>query len=414
MASIKTFRGIRPRPDLASSIAALPFDVFDRHGARRAVEENPQSFLRIDRPETQFPEGVDMYSLPVYERARDTIREMIEKGEYVQDDKDMYYVYALTMNDFTQNGIVGCASIDDYQNGIIKKHEETREDKELDRISHIDICSAQTGPIFMAYRKVDEISNIVDEVKNETSPCFDFVCDDGVRHQVWTIDDEDKNQKITEAFAKIDSIYIADGHHRTASAVKVGLKRRKAKPDYTGEEEFNYFLSVFFPTNELKIMECNRVVMDLNGYTPEGLLKEVEKDFVICKEDTTPIKPEKKGELVVYLAGKWYLLEEKKCTTLKDPVAILDVSVLHDKILEPILGIDNPKTNIRILYIGGIQDIEYIKELADKSGGATFVMYPTSIDEMCAVADERMLMPPKSTWFEPKLRSGLFIHEIEE
>jgi len=413
MAIIKTFKGIRPRPDMAASIAALPFDVFDRYGAREAVEKNPMSFLRIDRAETQFPEDVDMYSRPVYEKARDTIKEMVEDGTFIQDDKPMYYLYALTMNGNTQNGIVGCASIDDYQSGIIKKHEETREDKELDRINHIDICSAQTGPIFMAYRKVAKISMVIEEVKKTTAEC-DFYSDDGVRHQVWKIDDVDKIQLITEAFKKIDSIYIADGHHRTASAVKVGLKRRKEKLDYTGEEEFNYFLSVFFAQDELKILECNRVVMDLNGYKPDEFLKLLEKDFYISKADTKNIEPKEKGEIAMYLANKWYLLKEKNVCTSKDPVAVLDVSTLHDKILEPILGIDNPKTNIRILYIGGIKDVEYIKELADKSGGVTFVMYPTSIDEMFAVADANMLMPPKSTWFEPKLRTGLFIHEIEQ
>lgn len=409
MTMIRPFCGIHPAPSLAAAIAALPYDVYHRAEATEIVQKNPYSFLKIDRAETQFPPDTDMYSEEVYCRARDTFHAMLSDGSFVQDDTQCFYLYALTMENRTQTGIVGCASIDDYLNSTIRKHENTRAEKELDRIRHIDTLSAQTGPIFLAYRRNPELHQIIRQYKC-THPLFDFVSEDGIRHQIWKIADKNICGKISAIFETIHSVYIADGHHRAASAVKVGLKRRKEHPDYTGSESFNYFLSVLFPADELKIYDYNRIVEDRNGYSTNELLAALQKDFHITENKCAVSK----GSFSMYCDGIWYQLTAKQHLYTSDPVNDLDVSILQNAILQPLLGIEDPKTDSRIQFVGGIYGLKKLIQLVDeKPERLAFAMHPTSIDELFTVADANRLMPPKSTWFEPKLRSGLFIHKIE-
>ncbi len=410
MAEVRVFKAIRPRADLTERIAALPYDVYNRAEAREVALAEPLSFLNIDRPETQFAPDCDMYSAEVYEKAKSMLEEGIKNGNYVEDSMPGYYLYELTMNERKQTGIVAVASIDDYINGVIKKHENTREEKEQDRIRHIDVCSMQTGPIFLAYRKNPVINEVVNTVK-QTTPIFDFVSDDGIGHKGWAIFDSATTEKIHTSFAGINQIYIADGHHRAASAVKVGLKRRKENPNYTGEEEFNYFLSVLFPDEDLMIMDYNRAVKDLNGYTENEFLGKVSEKFNV-KESETQFSPTKKGELGMFLGDKWYALEVKSQYKNNHPVDGLDVSVLQNELLAPVLGIADPRTDSRIDFIGGIRGLSELERRVNTDSKVAFAMYPTSISELFDVADAALLMPPKSTWFEPKLRSGLFIHKI--
>ena len=413
MAIIKPFRAIRPRKDLSSRIAALPYDVYNRKEAKEAAAKEPLSFLNIDRAETQFPDDVDTYADCVYEKAHEMLREEIAQGYYVQDDAKSYYVYQLVMNGRSQTGIVACASIDDYENEIIKKHENTRADKEADRIRHVDTVNAQTGPIFLAYRAQESINRIVDDtVKQE--PEFDFVSEDGIGHKGWRISDEATVDKLEQAFMEVPAIYIADGHHRAASAVKVGLKRRKEHPDYKGDEEFNYFLSVLFPDEQLMIMDYNRVVKDLNGFSEEAFLEELKKVYTVETLGTQAKYPEKKGMVTMFLADTWYQLTAKLEILSEDPVDGLDVSLLQTYVLSPVLGIGDPKTDKRIDFVGGIRGLKELERRVHEDMKVAFAMYPTSIGELFAVADAKLLMPPKSTWFEPKLRSGLFIHDLAD
>ena len=411
MPTVKPFKAILPRADLASSIASLPYDVYSQTEAKKVVFENPLSFLRVDRSETFFPDDFDMYSQEVYDKAKTTLEEMVADGSLVKSKKSCYYIYALTMNERTQTGLVGCASIEDYLKDKIKKHEEIRNDKKFDRTCHIDTCSAQVGPIFMAYRPVTELDEIIATEQLE-KPLFDFTSDDQVKHQVWEISDKQVIPKIEELFSTIDAAYIADGHHRAASAVDVGLKRRRENPDYTGEEDFNYFLSVFFPSDELSIYDYNRVVRDLYGHDPEEILSLLEAKFDIGRPQINPYRPKTKGEFGMYIEGNWYPIKVKPKFVPNDIVEGLDASVLQNLILEPILGIKNVRTDKRIRYVGGIRGLGRLQQLADRSKGIAFALYPPTMEEMFDVADEGLLMPPKSTWFEPKLRSGIFIHEI--
>lgn len=412
MAVIKAFECIRPDEKVADRVAALPYDVYNREEALKEVEREPLSFLAIDRAETQFDSSVDTYADCVYDKARELLDSRIADGTFITDTDKAYYVYELTMNGRTQTGIAACASIDDYNNNIIKKHENTRADKEQDRINHVDRCSAQTGPIFLAYRADEVIRNEVAKAK-ETKPLYSFTSPDGIRHQVYKISNAQSVENIEKAFAGIDDIYIADGHHRAASAVKVGLKRREEHPDYTGEEEFNYFLSVLFPDEELMIMPYNRVAKDINGYSKEEFIKKIEEKFEI-EESAAAVEPAYKAEFGMYLDEKWYKLKAKKDILSDDPVDGLDVAILQNNLLEPVLGIHDPKTDKRIHFVGGIRGLLELEKRCHTDCVLAFSMYPTSIAELFAVADAGRLMPPKSTWFEPKLRSGLFIHKIEE
>lgn len=412
MADIKAFKAIRPAADKVKDIAALPYDVYSSAEAREFVADKPLSFLRIDRAETQLPEGTDIYSDLVYEKAAGLLSDMILRGDFVWDSSDFYYIYELEMDKRLQTGIVACASIDDYLNNVIKKHENTREDKELDRIRHVDACNANTGPIFLAYRADEKINTVIGKVK-EKAPVYDFVSEDGIAHRVWIIDDADDIKTINTRFKEINEIYIADGHHRAASAVKVGLKRRHENPDYDGSEEFNYFLSVLFADEQLMIMDYNRTVKDLNGLTKEEFLKKISENFEIEKVQGE-YKPQKKATFGMYLDKEWYALKANDALlSIKDPVKSLDVSLLQDYLLGPVLGIGDPRTDKRIDFIGGIRGLKELVKRADSDMKVSFSMFPTSIDELFSVADAGALMPPKSTWFEPKLRSGLFIHSLK-
>lgn len=410
MAVIRPFECVRPCERVADRVAALPYDVYNRQEACEVVKKEPLSFLKIDRAETQFDASVDTYAPQVYQKAKELLEKAIADGTFITDTDRCYYIYELTMDGRSQTGIVACASIDDYQNNVIKKHENTRADKELDRITHVDTCSAQTGPIFLAYRANQVIDKEVDRVKQSPS-IYNFVSDDGIRHQVWKIADKTAVENIKNAFEKIDSIYIADGHHRAASAVKVGLKRRKNNPDYTGEEEFNYFLSVLFPDEQLMILPYNRVVKDLNGYTKEQFMEKIAQNFDITESDGQ-VMPDNKGTFGMYITGKWYRLTAKKEILSEDPVDGLDVAILQNNLLEPVLGIHDPKTDSRIDFVGGIRGLDELEKRCNEDCVLAFSMYPTSIKELFDVADAGKLMPPKSTWFEPKLRSGLFIHRF--
>lgn len=419
MAIIKPFISIRPNRGKVAKIAALPYDVYSREEAKQVVKAQPESFLGIDRAETNFADSVSTYDEAVYEKARELLWERVEKGDFIREEKRCYYIYELTMSGRTQTGIVACASIDDYKKNVIKKHENTREEKELDRIHHVDTCSAQTGPIFLAYRANAAINEVIHQVKVGEAE-YDFVSEDGIRHRVFVISNDEQIAIIEKAFAGINEIYIADGHHRCASAVKVGERRRTAHPDYTGAEEFNYFLSVLFPDEELYIMDYNRVLKDLNGYSTQAFYDEVTKRFDVKEitenEDKHPVC---KGTFSMYLEGHWYTCAVRESDIPRDaegvvdPVKSLDVSLLQDMLLEPVLGIDDPKTNARIDFVGGIRGLDELVRRCSEDCVVAFAMYPTSIQELFDVADAGLLMPPKSTWFEPKLRSGLFIHEIE-
>lgn len=411
MANIRPFAAYRPKAELSDKIAALPYDVYNRSEAKEVVSQNKYSFLNIDRAETQFPDSVDNYAPEVYDRAKSMIMDEIEKGWFIHEEKPVYYLYELIFEGRSQTGIVGCASIDDYQSNIIKKHENTRADKEKDRINHVDITGFQTGPIFLAYRRNAALRAVIDRVK-ALSPVYDFTCDDNVTHRVWVISDDADILKISEAFDKLDAIYIADGHHRCASAVKVGLKRREENPGYTGEEEFNYFLSVLFSDDELKILDYNRVVKDLNGMDKEGFLKALSENFDVARVGSDAVKPARKSTFGMYLENEWYELSVHNDIISDDAVEGLDVSIMQKYILSDILGITDPKTDKRIDFVGGIRGLKELEGRCHTDMKLAFSMYPTSIEELFNVADAGRLMPPKSTWFEPKLRSGLFLHRI--
>ena len=406
MADIRPFCAVRPAVELADKIAALPYDVYNRAEAVEVVKENPLSFLKIDRAETNFDDSVSTYADEVYAKAKELIETMIAEGQFVEDTDRCYYIYRLTMNGRAQSGIVACSSIDDYCNNVIMKHENTREEKEVDRIRHIDTTNCQTGPIFLAFRDVATITAIMKE-EQAKEPLYCFTAEDGIEHCVWKITDADNNGNLQAAFSMMDKIYIADGHHRCASAVKVGLQRRKEGV----EQESDHFLSVLFPESELKILDYNRVLKDLNGKTVKEIIAEVEEHFSVEEADYA-VSPAKKGEFGMLLDDKWYKLTIKEEFTSDDAVEGLDVSLLQDYVLNPIFGIKNPKTDSRIDFVGGIRGLGELERRNKLDCSAAFSMYPTSISELFAVADEGKLMPPKSTWFEPKLRSGLFIHKI--
>lgn len=412
MATVRPFCCIRPNKEVVSKVAALPYDVYNREEAKAVAADNPLSFLNIDRAETQFPDEVSLHDPRVYEKAHELLEGWIADGTLVADETECYYIYELTMDGRAQTGIVACAAVDDYMENVIKRHESTREEKELDRICHVDVTDAHTGPIFLAYRSDEEMNRMVGQACEEEA-LYDFVAEDGVRHRVWKVASPELIEKMQTRFAKIPSLYIADGHHRAASAVKVGLKRRDARPYYTGEEPFNYFLSVLFPDDQLMIMPYNRVVRDLNGYGKEAFLQEVAARFTVTPLGKARYQPKERHEFGMYLDGDWYALRvNPEFVKEDDPVKGLDVSILQDVLLGPVLGIKNPRTDERIDFIGGIRGLSELERRVSEDMEVAFSMYPTSIRELFAVADDGFLMPPKSTWFEPKLRSGLFIHRL--
>ena len=414
MAIVKPFRAIRPGQDKAKDIAALPYDVYTRKEAKLEIANHPLSFLRIDRAETNFDDSVGTYEPQVYEKANELLQQMIADGDLVQDEQPYYYLYELTMKGRVQSGIVGCVSVDDYENGVVKRHENTRADKEADRIHHVDVTSAQTGPIFLAHRHNNTIAQLIADTKAKKEPVYDFTSSDGIRHRVFVIDDGRDMDNITFAFGNIPQVYIADGHHRAASAIRVSQMRREANPRYTGREEFNYFLSVLFDEEQLSIMDYNRVVKDLNWLTPAKVLAAINKHATLLEEDFFGIRPREKGQFSLFMADKWYLFAFHDELKNDDPVEGMDVSLLQKYILEPVFGIKDPTKDKRIGFVGGIRGLEGLESRCEKDNmKAAFAVYPTSMEELFAVADAGLLMPPKSTWFEPKLRSGLFIHAIE-
>lgn len=411
MALYRAFQAFRPEKSKQALIPALPYDVMNSDEAKEMVKGNPYSFLHIDKAEIDLPKGTDIYSDEVYRKAKENLENLERTGALIQDKKPCFYIYRQIMNGRSQTGIVGCASIDDYMNNVIKKHEHTLAKKEKDRIRHVDTCNANTGPIFLTYRKNDIISNTVNDWVSAHESVYDFVAD-GVNQTVWVIDDEDIINTISTEFAKIDALYIADGHHRCASAVKVGQKRREEKPDYTGDEEFNFFLSVAFPDDELEIMDYNRVVKDLNGMSREEFLNSLSHSFEVEKVETQ-YKPTKRHTFGMLIENDWYKLSAKEqIIDESDPVKRLDVSILQDNLLSPILDIDDPKTNDRIDFIGGIRGLGELERRCKEDMNLAFAMYPTSIGDLMSIADANIIMPPKSTWFEPKLLSGIFIHHL--
>lgn len=412
MATIRPFAALRPNPAVAAFVAALPYDVYNREEALREVQREKRSFLKIDRAEVNFEPEVWAYDSCVYEKAAALLREAESDKTFIGESVPCFYLYELTMEGRSQTGVVVCAAVDDYVNGIIKKHENTRADKEEDRVRHVEACGAQTGPIFLACRSFAGIRGLLLETKKE-EPLYDFVSPDGIGHRVWRMDQPERIQAVVDCFAAMPALYIADGHHRAASAVRAALKRREACPEYTGEEEFNSFLSVVFCAEELRILDYNRVVRDLNGLTPGEFLERLEEKCQITGCGEKEVHPQAKGEIGLYLDGSWYHLAVRPEFLVSDPVEGLDVAFLQREVLAPILGIGDPRTDSRIDFVGGIRGLSELKRRCETDMAAAFAMYPTSIEELFAVADAGLLMPPKSTWFEPKLRSGLFIHRID-
>lgn len=414
MATIRPFMAIRPAAAYAKDVAALPYDVMNSEEAREMVIGKPYSFLHIDKAEIDLPPDTDPYSDAVYAKAKENLERMISDGIFQQDLLPNLYIYRLTMDGRSQTGLVACTSVDEYLNGAIKKHELTRADKEADRIRHVDTLNANTGPIFLAYPQNANIKAILDGWTASVAPTYDFVSEDGIGHTVWVIDSDTEIGMLVQYFREVESLYIADGHHRNASAVKVALKRREENPAYSGNEEFNYYLSVLFPAEELAIFDYNRVVKDLNGNTPEEFFDKISAAF-----DMEPFagpgayRPEAAHQFGLYLAGKWYKLTAKAHILSDDPVLGLDVSILQRELLEPVLGIGDPRTDKRIDFVGGIRGLGELERRVDSGEMAlAFSMFPTSMAELMRVADDGKTMPPKSTWFEPKLRSGLFIHDL--
>ena len=414
MAVVRPFKAYRPQVDLVEKVAALPYDVMNSEEARDMVKGKPYSFLHVDKPEVDLVQGIDIHSEQVYLKARENLLKMINDKVYLQDEKPCLYIYRQMMNGRPQTGIVACASIDDYINNIIKKHELTRADKELDRFNHVDYTNCNTGPIFLTYRHKDEIDSIVKNWTETKTPVYDFKSEDGVSQIIWVIDEETIINKLSAIFAQIDYLYIADGHHRSASAVKVGLKRREDNPSYTGYEEFNFFLSVIFPDSDLYVMDYNRVVADLNGNSSEEFMnKAAEKFDIIPYEREGQFKPEVQRTYGMFLDGKWYKLIAKEGTfNMNDPVDRLDVSILQKNLLEPILGIDDPRTNSKIDFVGGIRGLKELERRVSEGMKVAFSMCPTTMDDLMNIANAGKVMPPKSTWFEPKLQSGIFVHEL--
>lgn len=415
MAVIKRFRSYRPTAENQSRIPALPYDVMSTEEARVMAQDNPLSFLHVDKPEIDLPPEIDPYDRAVYAKAGANLCALEQSGALVQDQQDSLYLYCQTWNGRSQTGLVCCASIDDYLNHVIKKHEHTRSDKEADRVRHVDACNANTGPIFLTYRQDEAIRQIQTDWMASHTPVFHFTTADGVTQQVWIIDAPDTQQQLEDAFAAVSSLYIADGHHRCAAAARVGQQRRAARPDYTGEEEFNYFLAIAFADTELEIMDYNRVVADLNAMTSAEFLKAVSNVFTVERTEPAPCRPTEKHCLSMYLDGMWYQLRAKDGSYDRtDPVAQLDVSILQNNLLAPILGIQDPKTDQRIDFVGGIRGLEALEKRVKTDMRVAFALFPTTVSDLMAIADAGKIMPPKSTWFEPKLLSGLFIHPLDQ
>ncbi len=416
MSKIRAFKAVRPASDKAQLVAALPYDVMNSDEAREMVQGNPYSFLHVDKSEIDLEPGIDLYDASVYAKANENLQKLVADSVLITEGAPCLYIYKLTMNGREQVGLVCCTSVDEYLEGKIKKHELTRKDKEEDRTRHVDITNANTGPIFLTYKHDDKIVSAIGAWMNSNAPVYDFVSEDGIGHEVWVINKSETIAELTKAFGEVECLYIADGHHRNASSVNVALKRRAEQTSGTdaSEAEHNFTLSVIFPDNHLHIMDYNRLVKDLNGMTENAFIERISEDFIV-EAATDCVKPAMKSTFGMYLRQKgWYLLTAKPhLLNNQNPVDALDVSVLQDALLKPVLNIGDVRVDKRIDFVGGIRGLEELQRRVDSGEMAVaFSMYPTSMDELMNIADAGQIMPPKSTWFEPKLRSGLFIHSL--
>lgn len=413
MATIKPFKAIRPREDLAKHVASLPYDVMNSEEAKTLAQDNPYSFLHIDKAEIDLNKDIYEYDESVYIKASENLNEFRDNNILIKEEKECLYIYKQVMNGRSQIGIVACVSVDESLNGIIKKHEYTKPDKELDRTNHIKYCNAHTGTILITYKNQEIINKIVKDYSYNNKPIYDFITSDNISHTIWKIEDEETLSSLIEGFEKVPYLYIADGHHRTASAENIAKKMRTENQTYTGKEEFNYFLAMIAPDNELMILDYNRVVKHLNGLEDNEFIDKLKENFEIREIKDDKYKPNEKGKIGMYLSGKWYEIKVKEgMIQNKDIIKSLDVSILHDNIINPILGIKNPREDKRIDFIGGIRGLNELEKRVDNEMKVAFALYPTSIEELIKVADEKKIMPAKSTWFEPKVRCGLFLHEL--
>lgn len=414
MAKVKPFKGIRPPKEMVEEVVSRPYDVLNSEEARKEAEGNPKSLYRIIKPEIEFEPGTDEHDPKVYDKAVENFNRFQKEGWLVPDEEDKYYIYAQTMDGRTQYGFVVAAWVDDYMEGRIKKHELTRRDKEEDRMKHVRVNNANIEPVFFAFPDNEALEEIIKKVTAET-PEYDFVAPDGFGHTLWVIHDKDLINKITEEFAKIPNLYIADGHHRSAAAALVGAEKAKNNPEHKGDEEYNYFLAVAFPASHLKIIDYNRVVKDLNGNTPEEFLDKLRKNFDVEEKGTEPYRPEALHNFALYLDGKWYSLTAKPGTfDDSDPIGVLDVTVSSDLILRDILGITDLRSDKRIDFVGGIRGLEELQRRVDSGEmKMALALYPVTMEQLMNIADTGNIMPPKTTWFEPKLRSGLVIHKLD-
>ncbi|GAB1477012.1 DUF1015 domain-containing protein [Bacillota bacterium] len=412
MATVRPFAALRPAARYAERVISLPYDVMNRREAARLAENNPYSFLHICRSEIDLPDLSNPYDSDVYLRAKKNLDDSVSAGILIRDDNPSFYIYRQSMDGRIQTGIVGCVSVDEYMEGIIKKHEYTRVEKELDRINHFDICNANTEPVFLTYRNNEALGKLIDGWIKGHEPAYDFVSGDGIGHALWVVNDPAVIGSIGRLFKEIPYLYIADGHHRSASAAKVSMKRRQASPDYRGDEEFNFFMAVIFPDTDLHIFDYNRVVNDLKGLTAADFLESLSGLFEVENMGESSYSPEAKHVFSMYLEGNWYKLTAKASIITDHAIKGLDVSLLQDYVLGPILGINDPRTDSRIDFVGGIRGLEELKFRVDNGMAAAFALYPVSMDDLLKVADQNEVMPPKSTWFEPKLGSGLFVHTL--
>ena len=414
MATVRPFRAIRPASEYASKVVALPYDVMNRKEASEMATGNPYSFLHISRAEIDLPQQDNQYDISVYEKAKENIEDFLKDGVFINEEKPALYLYRQIMDGRVQTGIVGCVSVDEYRSNSIKKHELTRVEKEIDRIKHFDICDTNTEPVFLTYRDDKRIRSMMEGFAAGNEPVYDVTAADGVQHILWVMDDERIIDGLVSLFGEIPALYIADGHHRSASACKVGELRREENPEYTGEEEFNFFMAAIFPDEDLKIFDYNRVVKDLNGLTSEEFFAKMQAaGFAVEDLGEEPYYPEAKHVFSMYLEGKWYKLAASEEIIPEGIIESLDVSVLQDRLLDPILGIKEPRVDKRIDFVGGIRGLKELKKRAENDMKVAFAVYPVSMADLLEVADNGMIMPPKSTWFEPKLGSGLFMHSIK-
>lgn len=412
MAIIKPFKAVRPANEYVKMVAELPYDVMNREEAKKLAKGNKYSYLHIDRAEIDLDDNVDEHDEKVYLKAKENLNKFIDKNIFIKDEEEAIYIYREIVNDRAQTGIVACVAIDDNLNGVVKKHEYTKPDKELDRTNHIKYCNANTGTVLLTYKNQEEIEKIIDYYVYFMAPIYDFKTDDGVIHTIWRVEKERDIVDLVNEFAKIDNLYIADGHHRCAAAENIALEKRSKNPNYTGKEEFNYYTAMIAPDTDLKVMDYNRVVKDLNGFNEEEFLEKIKEKFTVRKAQKN-YKPNKKGHVGMYLDDNWYEIEfGKEYLQEGDVVDTLDISILQKHILDEILGIKNPRTDKRIDFIGGIRGSKEVERRVKEDMKVGFLMYPTHIDELISVADENKVMPAKSTWFEPKVRCGLFLHEL--